>query len=235
MGEQEWGSIWSSRSATKLSGGSVLAGLLAANGYDNAQSKFSEQAWRAHIMGWARRLGVGGGDSVFEVGCGAGAVLYVLSEAGVDVSGMDLSPGLIEAAKEAMPAGHFEVGEAADLRVDPRVDACVAVGVFLYFPSFDYARRVVSAMADKATRAVAVLDLPDLAKREASEAFRAEMAGGVDAYRARYAGLEHRYYEKGFMVEALESCGLVDVACADQDLEGYPNGRYRFNCWGFKA
>ncbi|MGC8513933.1 MAG: class I SAM-dependent methyltransferase, partial [Acidimicrobiales bacterium] len=191
MSESSWTGIWSRRSASDVHGDSVLGDLLGADGYDNAQSSFSEDAWREHIMGWADRLGIRSGDSVFEVGCGAGAVLYVLAEAGVRVAGMDLSPGLIATAARAVPDGSFEVGEAVDLPPAPHVDVCLAVGVFMYFPSLDYARSVVAAMAAKATRGVALLDLPDLAKRDASEAFRVDMAGGPDAYRERYAGLEH--------------------------------------------
>jgi len=234
MNDRSWSQIWSERAVADLSQPSVLSTLLRANGYDNAQSRFSEQAWRSYILGWAARLGVDSGDTVFEVGCGAGAVLYVLAEAGLSVSGIDLSPGLIDAAARAIPSGTFTVGEARDVASHPKVDACLASGVFIYFPSLEYARSVAAAMAAKATRAVAILDLPDLAKRDDSEAFRVDMAGGPEAYRERYSGLEHLYFDRAFMVDLLEECGLVDVGCADQDLAGYPNGKYRFNCWGFK-
>jgi len=180
------------------------------------------------------RLGLGPGRSAFEVGCGAGAFLYVLEQLGVEVSGIDLAGGLLETARATITNGRFLIGDALDTPVRPTVDACLAVGVFFYFPSLDYAARVAGRMAGKARSAVALLDLPDLATRRASEEYRIEMAGGRQAYEERYGGLQHLYFDRDRTAELLDSCGLIEVRCEDQSLPGYGNAPFRFNCWGYK-
>jgi SAM-dependent methyltransferase len=47
---------------------------------------------------------------VLEVGCGTGFVTAELVDLGVDVSGLDLSPGMLEVARRQLPNVRFEVG-----------------------------------------------------------------------------------------------------------------------------
>jgi trans-aconitate methyltransferase len=170
---------------------------------------------------------------VFEVGCGAGAFLHELRALGCTVGGIDSSPALIEIARRALPDGQFDVCDAALLSPEPTADFVISSGVFLYFASLAYARGVVDAMVRKATGAVAILDVPDLSHSAAAIAERHAALGGGAAYRERYAGLNHLYYDRDWMGDALRTAGLTAVTIADQDITGYPNGRHRFNAWGF--
>lgn len=47
---------------------------------------------------------------VLEVGCGTGLATAELVDLGVDVSGLDLSPGMLEVARRRLPDLRFEVG-----------------------------------------------------------------------------------------------------------------------------
>ncbi|MFJ8577697.1 class I SAM-dependent DNA methyltransferase [Micromonospora sp. NPDC093277] len=58
---------------------------------------------------------VGPGRSVLEVGCGTGRITAHLRDLGVDVSGVDLSPGMIEVARRSYPELRFEVGSMTAL------------------------------------------------------------------------------------------------------------------------
>jgi 2-polyprenyl-3-methyl-5-hydroxy-6-metoxy-1,4-benzoquinol methylase len=58
---------------------------------------------------------VGGLGPVLDVGCGPGTVTAYLAERGLDVSGMDLSPRMIEHARRLHPEGTFSVGSSTDL------------------------------------------------------------------------------------------------------------------------
>ncbi|MGH9467943.1 MAG: class I SAM-dependent methyltransferase, partial [Terriglobales bacterium] len=127
-----WRDIWAAR---RLDGGagSTLARLLAADGFDTGFGTMPEAAWRDYVMRCAARLDLRPGDSLFEVGCGAGALLYPLAEHGCRVGGIDYSAALIAAARAALPDGDWRCAEAgAPL---PAADFVVASGVFLYFPS----------------------------------------------------------------------------------------------------
>jgi SAM-dependent methyltransferase len=54
---------------------------------------------------------------VVDVGCGPGRVTAFLSELGVAASGVDLSPGMVAAARRAHPALRFEVGSMLSLDI----------------------------------------------------------------------------------------------------------------------
>lgn len=61
---------------------------------------------------------VAGLGPVLDVGCGPGTVTAYLAERGLDVSGVDLSPRMIEHARRLYPHCRFDVGSATDLRLD---------------------------------------------------------------------------------------------------------------------
>ncbi|MDS0136579.1 MULTISPECIES: class I SAM-dependent methyltransferase [unclassified Amycolatopsis] len=58
-----------------------------------------------------------------DVGCGPGHFTAYLASLGVDASGIDLSPGMIDLARRSHPELRFEVGSMTDL---PLPDASVA-------------------------------------------------------------------------------------------------------------
>ncbi len=69
---------------------------------------------RAVLAGFAEE--VRGLGPVLDVGCGPGQVSAHLAELGVDVSGVDLSPRMVEHARRTYPQLRFEVASATDLR-----------------------------------------------------------------------------------------------------------------------
>lgn len=52
---------------------------------------------------------------VLDVGCGTGLMTAELVRLGVDVSGLDLSPGMLEVARRNLPGVRFEVGSILEL------------------------------------------------------------------------------------------------------------------------
>lgn len=228
-----WKDVWERREVTP-SQDSTLDRLLTADGYDTGFGTLAETSWVDFVRRRAHDLGIGPGSSVFEVGCGAGALLFQLHRFGCSVGGIDWSPSLIEIARSVLPDGAFEVKEAALLDVSPRVDVVLACSLFHYFPSLEYAMQVIERMVAKSVRAVAIFDLPDQAVKEAALAYRRDSAGGDVSYAARYEGLDHCYFDRSWVVDILQRFGLTDVQIADQDLANYGNAPYRFNAWGFK-
>ncbi|MEU3272969.1 class I SAM-dependent methyltransferase [Saccharomonospora sp. NPDC006951] len=61
---------------------------------------------------------VGGLGPVLDVGCGPGTVTAYLAERGLDVSGVDLSPRMIEHARRLHPDCAFSVGSATELELE---------------------------------------------------------------------------------------------------------------------
>ena len=66
---------------------------------------------------------------VIDVGCGAGRMSSYLSHAGLNVSGVDLSPQMVRVAQRLHPELLFDVGELTDL---PAADAA-ADGILAWY------------------------------------------------------------------------------------------------------
>ncbi|MBH1938824.1 class I SAM-dependent methyltransferase [Streptomyces sp. AV19] len=71
---------------------------------------------RALLAGFAELVRNGGGP-VLDVGCGTGVATAHLAGLGVTVSGIDLSPGMVEVARRNHPHLRFEVGSMLELDV----------------------------------------------------------------------------------------------------------------------
>ncbi|MFL0288694.1 class I SAM-dependent methyltransferase [Mycobacterium sp. SMC-21] len=103
-----------------------MPGFLAAtrDGYDRAAAHYvarfqdhldDRPVDRAMIGAFAEL--VDRGASVLDVGCGTGVATAALAAAGLDVTGIDLSPNMIAQARQHNPALEFRVGSMLDLDV----------------------------------------------------------------------------------------------------------------------
>ncbi|GAA2549850.1 class I SAM-dependent methyltransferase [Pseudonocardia hydrocarbonoxydans] len=79
------------------------------------------------LLGWFAEL-VGDGP-VVDVGCGGGRITAHLHALGVDASGIDLSPRMVDLARAAHPGLRFSVGSMTDLALP---DASVR-GLLAYY------------------------------------------------------------------------------------------------------
>ncbi|RBQ21246.1 SAM-dependent methyltransferase [Spongiactinospora rosea] len=72
---------------------------------------------RASLEVFAEVVRTAGGGPVAELGCGPGHTTAYLRKLGLDIFGLDLSPVMIDLAREAFPDLRFEVGsmDALDL------------------------------------------------------------------------------------------------------------------------
>lgn len=230
MTPQTWQQIWEARRIDP-SRPSVLAQLLAADGMDTGFGSVGEQAWSRYVLDTARTIGIEPGSTVFEVGCGAGAWLYELDRLGCQIAGLDGSATLMGYAREHLPRGRWTAGDAASLSPEPRYDFVVSSGVFLYFTSLEYAQKVLALMHAKARRGLLILDVPDLARRDAALAERMRISGAD--YHQRYNGLDHLYYPREWFHMRLAELGVPHVEIRDQAIDGYINSRFRFNVFAW--
>ena len=72
---------------------------------------------RAVLGLFAERVREAGGGAVGDLGCGPGRVTAHLHDLGLEVFGLDLSPGMIEVARRTHPHLRFQVGSLLDLPV----------------------------------------------------------------------------------------------------------------------
>ena len=92
---------------------------------------------------------------VTDLGCGSGILAARLIDAGYSVSGIDLSPAMIDLARATAPAGSFTVGPALDAEIPPSV-AVTATGEVLNYATDP--RAGLDALAVVATRVFGALE-----------------------------------------------------------------------------
>ncbi|MGC5022511.1 class I SAM-dependent DNA methyltransferase [Micromonospora sp. DT47] len=82
------------------------------------RDELSTRPWdRAVLAGFAEVVRTGGGGPVLDVGCGPGRITGHLRDLGLDVAGLDLSPGMVAQARQAHPDLRFIEGSMLDLDV----------------------------------------------------------------------------------------------------------------------
>ncbi len=77
------------------------------------------------------------GARVLDAGCGTGRVGAFLAAAGHDVTGVDLDPHLIAAAREDHPGPRWLQGDLAELDLPERFDAVICAGNVMTFVAPD--------------------------------------------------------------------------------------------------
>ena len=222
-----WHGVWEKR-RRETQAPLDLAALIALDGFDSGAGRIAPEDWQVYAQLIADKLHLQDGNSVYEVGCGAGAFLYALQQVrDLEVGGLDYSSGLIEAAQHAMPEADFAVAEALALATTPQYDVVIANSVFHYF-DLPYAQQVLEAMLAKARVAVAVLDVPNLATKQACEALRREAASAnmtQAEYDEKYAGYAHTYYDTSWFDAFAGSEKTVFTSC----IPNYAQRDFRFS------
>src|SRR5688572_4429651 len=90
-----------------------------------------------------RRVGIGAGDRVLEVGCGSGVFLRAAADRGARVFGVDASPALVELARARVPEADLSVGDLQHLAYEDD-----AFDVVAGFNAFFFADDMVAALRE---------------------------------------------------------------------------------------
>lgn len=221
----EWQQVWNKRILPE--GETILDTLIRADGFDKGAGKIDSDSWKEYIEFITKKLDLKEEESIFEIGCGSGALLYLFYERRHKVGGIDYSEPLIKIAKDIMKGMNFQVCEAINIDTEEKFDVIISNSVFHYFPNLYYAENVVKKMLDKAKRVVAILEVPNLDIIEESEKIR---RGSLPAgeYEDRYVGLDHLYYGKNWFYKLGKKYGCV-VDIFEQNIKNYGNNNFRFN------
>ncbi|MCX5443194.1 methyltransferase domain-containing protein [Streptomyces sp. NBC_00569] len=90
---------------------------------------------RAVLARFADLVRVRGGGPVVDVGCGTGRITGHLRKLELDAFGIDLSPGMIDAARRDHPGVRFDLGSMTDLDLaDASVAGLVAWYSLIHIP-----------------------------------------------------------------------------------------------------
>ena len=207
----------------------LLDFLIKLDGFDSGVGRIEVNDWRNYVQLIGNRLELTDNSSVFEVGCGSGAFLCGLTEkySNLHVGGIDYSSPLIETANEVFPQGDFKCLEAHHVNSKKKYDFVISNSVFHYF-QLDYAQNILELMAEKAKKAVCILDIPDMNKKAESELVRSN-ALTKEEYGKKYAGLTHTYFKREWYEQWANSHGFV-CELFDGCIPNYTQSQFRFGC-----
>src|SRR6185503_9285363 len=89
---------------------------------------FTEKTNERLIGACLERCGLQGGDRVLDLGCGSGVFSSRLAKTGLAVTGVDISPKLIEIGRKLYPEVRLEVGDAEALAFEDGAFDAVFLG-----------------------------------------------------------------------------------------------------------
>ena len=229
-----WQQIWNNRKDTLATVDAknfraVFAELKHIDGFDLNGGADVESLIRQH-ENLSDALNLSAGQTVFEVGCGAGANLYLFARDGFTVGGLDYSATLLDIARKVLPAEKISeliCAEADELPTTKIYDAVFSNSVFAYFDDLDYARRVLEKMLLKSRRTIAVLDVYD-ADFEAE--LTAERRRTIANYDERYKDLPKLFYPRKFF-EDFAAHHALKISFAANELNDYVNAPFTYHCF----
>ncbi|MBB4683554.1 class I SAM-dependent DNA methyltransferase [Amycolatopsis jiangsuensis] len=157
----------------------------------------AEDVWDRAVLGaFAELVGPG---RVGDLGCGPGRLTGYLASLGLDVFGVDLSPGMIEVARRTHPRLRFEVGSMAALEL---ADGALA-GALAWYSLIHTPRADLPVLAAELARVLAPGGWLVTAFQVGDEVRRVE-----NAYGHAVSADAHRLPVE-FVSEVLSDAGLV--------------------------
>ena len=238
MRQNKWHEIWEKRKANleKIDMNdyqAVFAELKRINGFDINGEGIPLSALVKQYEDTRRMLKVSRGESLFEVGCGCGANLYMFQRDGIIVGGMDYSQKLIEILQSVISGNTLReciCGEAVDMPTEIKYDAILSNSVFSYFPDFAYAEEVLEKIFIKARHSIALLDVHDAEKKDEFIAYRIK---STENYEERYKDLPKLFYPQKLFQNFAAKHNLRIEFCSSK-VEGYWNNDFIYNVYMYK-
>lgn len=232
---KNWETIWTERDVESSNETEILGSMLRASGYDYGPGYVTEEEYLESVRVAENLMALQQSDKVLDLGCGAGALSYVLGrEGGPAVTGVDISKNLLNFARAVNPSNLFielnlnGIGRNGH-RLPGSYDWIVALSLFQYLPRDDALNLFREALSI-ARKGVLISDLPDSHRREESEEYRRQLVGLAE-YSKRYSHLPHSYYSSSdfrmIVAEPLFSSSW-DLQVQDKSIIDYPQGRLRF-------
>ena len=95
--------------------------------YNEFGWNYYPEAFGQQLLKWLEVTGIHP-KTALDLGCGTGVLCEILKEAGMDVSGMDFSSGMIEIARQRDPQIPYEVADMITYRPEKQFDLVTCTG-----------------------------------------------------------------------------------------------------------
>lgn len=150
-------------------------------------------------------IGVKPGERVLDAGCGQGDLYEWLQaqHSGIDYTGFDITPAMVETARERFPEARFETADAASW-TSSDIDYAFCSGLFAYRPDggIDYQMMVISRLFEQVKSGVAFNSLSGWAPTKVAGEYYADPQEVLTRCRALTSRvvLRHDYHPNDFTI-----------------------------------
>ncbi len=231
-----WKKIWDGKRAEEqvlLSGDakSVLLELKRCNGFD-VDGELTYEAFYEQYeeirdnLQKNRQI-----KSVYEVGCGSGANLYLFEQENYAVGGIDYSDSLTDIATKVLKTKDIICANAIEIPTDIVYDAVFSNSVFSYFDDVIYAECVLEKMYKKSKYAIGLIDIHNIEKKDEFTIYRRQI---VEDYDNRYRNLPKLFYSKKFFEDFARKHNMK-ICFLESNMKGYWNNQFVFSCYMYHA
>ena len=190
----------------------------------------SASHWGQMVGKFLELINIRNNSDVLEVGCGSGAFLQHIDNAG-SISGVDYSEAAIEQVRSRL-RGDFWVAEASHLPFESSsFDLVLSFSVFEYFEGLDYALQVLNETKRvlRPGGLIFIGDINDPQKRDVYFELRSNENREKQKY-TKGVSTNHLFCEKAFFLDYAKTNGF-QVKIIDEetlDINFYSCGYYRY-------
>ncbi|AFM05851.1 methyltransferase family protein [Bernardetia litoralis DSM 6794] len=144
--------------------------------------------------------------SILDIGCGLGDFYDWLEKNNLKTNykGIDITPKMIEKAKERFPNANFEVKNVLERNENQKYDYVVASGIFYLVEQkpFEFMKKMIQKMFEMAEKGIAFNSLSSWADQKHENEFYANPSEVVDFCRtlSRKVVLKHHYHPADFTI-----------------------------------
>ena len=230
---KNWKKIWKDKEYVLSD--SVLSSLIKTDGFDSIYAQYTEEDWNKICLNVVKILQIKKENKILEVGCGAGALIYGISQfVKCNFYGVDYSNKLIKIAKMVMPNFYWKQMDSNKLRFkDSSFDGVIVHSVLQYMPDETYAKKTLDELVRvcKSKKNILILDIYDLSKKNKYLEVRAKMLNlTIEQYISSDFYIDHYFFNKEWLIEYFLNKGIyVEILEPFYISNKYKNCEYSFN------
>jgi len=225
----DWRKIWNRVHAVE-NRQLTIRELLTLNGFNSSGHDVNENEFINFIVYVSEKAGMISGDTIYEIGCGCGAILKILEihRNLIILGGIDYSEPLCEIARSQFEDAKFECLEAIGFGMEKSVNHIISHSGFQYFENWDYAATVLQKMLQAAVSTITILDIPD-SDLELSCIEERMAVIGHKKYAELYSNLHRQFYSKQFFTDFANKNKLNIEFVEDNIRANYMNAKFNFH------
>lgn len=155
-----WKQIWNNRKIYLKKKHSNLEKLMILNGHADSINNIEINNWKKYGNNILLKLGIKKNESVFEYGCGSGALLYLFRSKTKNLFGCDYSKQLITASKKITSKFKIFNCDAEKFKSDKSYDYVIASSIFEYV-EFSKIKKIIKNMSISFNKSIFIGEILD--------------------------------------------------------------------------